>query len=57
MATERRTQAPRRGQSTMVLSGISKHYDGVAALTDVSLDIRPARSTPCSARTAPASRR
>jgi len=26
---------------TMVLSGISKHYDGVAALTDVSLDIRP----------------
>ena len=25
----------------MVLAGISKHYDGVAALTDVSLDIRP----------------
>jgi ribose transport system ATP-binding protein len=29
------------GESTMVLFGISKHYDGVAALTDVSLDIRP----------------
>ena len=28
-------------ESTMVLSGISKNYDGVAALTDVSLDIRP----------------
>ena len=28
-------------ESTMVLFGISKHYDGVAALTDVSLDIRP----------------
>jgi ribose transport system ATP-binding protein len=28
-------------EPTMVLSGISKHYDGVAALTDVSLDIRP----------------
>ncbi len=28
-------------ESTMVLAGISKHYDGVAALTDVSLDIRP----------------
>jgi ABC-type sugar transport system ATPase subunit/ribose/xylose/arabinose/galactoside ABC-type transport system permease subunit len=27
--------------STMVLSGITKTYDGVAALTDVSLDIRP----------------
>ncbi|MGN6244943.1 MAG: ATP-binding cassette domain-containing protein [Motilibacteraceae bacterium] len=27
--------------STMLLSGISKNYDGVAALTDVSLDIRP----------------
>jgi ribose transport system ATP-binding protein len=27
--------------STMVLSGISKNYDGVAALTGVSLDIRP----------------
>jgi ribose transport system ATP-binding protein len=28
-------------ESTMVLSAISKNYDGVAALTDVSLDIRP----------------
>jgi ribose transport system ATP-binding protein len=28
-------------ESTMVLSEISKHYDGVAALTGVSLDIRP----------------
>ena len=28
-------------EPTMVLAGISKHYDGVAALTDVSLDIRP----------------
>jgi ribose transport system ATP-binding protein len=28
-------------EPTMVLSGISKHYDGVAALTDVSLPIRP----------------
>jgi ribose transport system ATP-binding protein len=28
-------------ESTMVLSDISKHYDGVAALTGVSLDIRP----------------
>ncbi len=28
-------------ESTMVLSGISKHYEGVAALTEVSLDIRP----------------
>ena len=28
-------------EPTMVLSGISKHYDGVAALTDVSLEIRP----------------
>ncbi len=28
-------------ESTMLLFGISKHYDGVAALTDVSLDIRP----------------
>jgi ribose transport system ATP-binding protein len=28
-------------ESTMVLFGISKQYDGVAALTDVSLDIRP----------------
>jgi ribose transport system ATP-binding protein len=28
-------------ESTMVLFGISKHYDGVAALTDVSLDIKP----------------
>ena len=27
--------------STMVLSGISKNYDGVAALSGVSLDIRP----------------
>jgi ribose transport system ATP-binding protein len=27
--------------STMVLSGISKNYDGVAALSSVSLDIRP----------------
>ncbi len=27
-------------ESTMVLSGISKNYDGVAALTDVTLDIR-----------------
>ena len=27
--------------STMLLSGISKNFDGVAALTDVSLDIRP----------------
>ncbi len=26
--------------TTMVLSGISKYYGGVAALTDVSLDIR-----------------
>ncbi len=28
-------------ESTMVLTGISKNYDGVAALSDVSLDIRP----------------
>jgi ribose transport system ATP-binding protein len=28
-------------ESTMVLSGISKSYDGVAALSRVSLDIRP----------------
>ena len=28
-------------ESTMVLSEISKNYDGVAALTGVSLDIRP----------------
>ena len=28
-------------ESTMVLSEISKHYDGVAALTGVTLDIRP----------------
>ena len=27
--------------STMVLARISKNYDGVAALTDVSLDVRP----------------
>ena len=27
-------------QPTMVLRGISKHYDGVAALTDVTLEIR-----------------
>src|SRR5512144_100554 len=41
------TQAPESsGEVTtaaaaMTLTGISKHYDGVAALTDVSLDIRP----------------
>jgi ribose transport system ATP-binding protein len=29
------------GHSTMILSGISKHYAGVAALADVSLEIRP----------------
>ncbi|HET7900257.1 MAG TPA: ATP-binding cassette domain-containing protein [Candidatus Nanopelagicales bacterium] len=28
-------------ESTMILTGISKNYDGVAALSDVSLDIRP----------------
>src|SRR4029079_11781944 len=28
-------------ESTMLLTGIGKHYDGVAALTGVSLDIRP----------------
>ncbi len=28
-------------ESTMTLRGISKHYDGVAALSDVSIDIRP----------------
>jgi len=28
------------GPTTMALAGISKHYGGVAALTDVSLDIR-----------------
>jgi ribose transport system ATP-binding protein len=28
-------------ESTMLLSGINKNYDGVAALTGVSLDIRP----------------
>ena len=27
--------------ATMVLSGISKYYSGVAALTDVSFDVRP----------------
>ncbi len=28
-------------EATMVLSGISKNYSGVAALTDVSFDVRP----------------
>jgi ribose transport system ATP-binding protein len=28
-------------EATMVLSGISKYYSGVAALTDVSFDVRP----------------
>ncbi len=28
-------------EPTMVLAGISKHYDGVAALTGVSLEVRP----------------
>ncbi|MCU1536228.1 MAG: putative transporter ATP-binding/permease protein [Humibacillus sp.] len=31
----------RGAESTMLLTGISKSYDGVAALKDVSLDIRP----------------
>jgi ribose transport system ATP-binding protein len=29
------------GHPTMILSGISKHYAGVAALTDVTLEVRP----------------
>ena len=37
--------------------GIHKHYGGINALDDVSLEVLPARSTPSSARTAPASRR
>jgi ABC-type sugar transport system ATPase subunit len=41
--------------ATLVLSGITKTYAGVAALTDVSFDVRP--GTPSSARTAPASPR
>jgi ABC-type sugar transport system ATPase subunit len=36
------------------LSGISKQYPAVRANDDVHLRVRPARSTPCWARTAPA---
>jgi ABC-type sugar transport system ATPase subunit len=33
--------------------GISKHYEGVTALDGVGLQVLPARSTHCSAATAP----
>ena len=39
------------------LTGMSKSFVGVKVLKDVSFDVRPARCTRCSARTAPASRR
>ena len=39
------------------LEGVSKSFPGVQALDDVDLELRPARCTRSSARTAPASRR
>ena len=44
-------------EATMVLSQISKHYAGVAALTDVSIEVQPGKSMPCSGRTGRASQR
>ena len=44
-------------QPTLSLRGITKHYDGVAALPTSRSRCCRARCTPCSARTAPASRR
>ena len=44
------------GQPTLSLLYITKRFDGVAALTDVSFEVRP-RFTPCSVRTARVSRR
>ena len=39
------------------MRGITKHFHGVTALANVNLSVRAARSTPWSARTAPASPR
>jgi ABC-type sugar transport system substrate-binding protein len=41
----------------LTVEGVTKHFAGVTALSDVSLEVRPAKSSACSARTAPASRR
>ena len=44
-------------QPTLSLRDITKHYAAIAALTDVSFEVLPARCMPSSGRTGPASRR
>ena len=42
---------------TLSMVGITKHFDAVVALRNVSFEVLWEKSTPCSVKTAPASRR
>ena len=51
------TDVDDRATPLLTMSGIVKEFPGVRALDGVDLEVRPARCTACSARTAPASPR
>ncbi len=51
------THNSERREPVLSLRNISKHFGAVQALTDIELDIYPARSLRLSATMAPASRR